>query len=125
MEQETQERAAQNVGAEGQAGAPVNPQGNAPADPQAGAPVNPQGNAATPPPPKPTRISSPEQVDDYIHVTTPGMWLLVVAMVILLAALIIWGYAARIEVKTTDQNGQVTTEYVAPASFLTDGTMGN
>ena len=74
---------------------------------------------------KPLRISSPEQVDDYIRVTTPGMWLLVAAMLVLLAAGIIWGYAAGVEMKTTDQNGEVTTEYVAPASFLTDAGGGS
>ncbi len=68
------------------------------------------------------RITSPEQVDDYIRVTTPGMWLLAIAMIILLAAGVIWGFAGRIEMKTVDKNGQQTTEYVAPSSFLTDGT---
>ena len=74
---------------------------------------------------KPLRISSPEQVDDYIRVTTPGMWLLVVAMVVLLLAGIIWAFASRVEIETTNANGQVQTERVVPASFLTDGTIGN
>ena len=74
---------------------------------------------------KPLRISSPEQVDDYIRVTTPGMWLLVVAMVVLLCAGVIWAYASRVEIETTKANGQVQTEHVAPASFLTDGNIGN
>jgi hypothetical protein len=46
-------------------------------------------------------------------------------MLVLLAAGIIWGYAARVEMKTTDQNGEVKTEYVAPASFLTDAGGGS
>ncbi len=89
---------------------------NQPADPQ---------NQQAAPPRRLTKISSPEQVDDYIRVTTPGMWLLVAAMLVLLLAGIIWGFAARIEMKTTDQNGQVKTEYVKPASFLTDAAAGN
>ena len=52
------------------------------------------------------------------------MWLLVIAIVILLVALIIWGFAAKIEMRNIDENGQVTTEYVAPASFVTDGAAG-
>ncbi len=71
------------------------------------------------------RISSPEQVDDYIRVTTPGMWLLVTAILVLLAAGIIWAYAVRLEMKTTNPDGTVSTEYVKPASFLTDGVTGN
>ena len=71
------------------------------------------------------RISSPEQVDDYIRVTTPGMWLLVAAILILLGAGIIWGFATKLEMKKVDQKGQVTTEYVTPASFVTDGIAGN
>ena len=67
----------------------------------------------------------PEQVDDYIRVTTPGMWLLVAAILILLGAGIIWGFATKLEMKKVDQKGQVTTEYVTPASFVTDGIAGN
>lgn len=109
MGQETEERTAQT------AGESANP---APAAPQAAPEAAPAGK-------KPTRITSPEQVDDYIRVTTPGMWLLALALVVLLSAGIIWAYAARIEMKTVDQSGQETTEYVAPASFLTDGNIGN
>ena len=86
--------------------------------------TQPAGNTA-PQVSRPQRISSPEQVDDYIRVTTPGMWLLALAILILLCAGIICAYALRIEVRTTNQNGEVTTEYVAPASYLPDGKAGN
>lgn len=66
------------------------------------------------------RPTSPEQIDDYIRVTTPGMWVLVSGMLVLLLAGLIWAYAGRIEKRDTAPDGQVTTEYVAPASFLTD-----
>ncbi len=66
------------------------------------------------------RINSPEQIDDYIRITTPGMWLLVAAMILLLVGFIIWGFAARLEVRETTPDGKVTTESVAPASFLTN-----
>ena len=84
-------------------------------------PAQPQDEQETPPASKsrPSRINSPEQIDDYIRVTTPGMWLLVVAIITLLAAGIIWAYSTRIEMRTVDRNGQVMTEYVKPASFLT------
>ena len=89
------------------------------------------GAGQTPPPggsgsdaKKPMRISSPEQVDDYIRVTTPGMWLLGAAILVLLVALIIWGFAGKLKVRTVDENGQIATEYIAPASFVTDGVTG-
>jgi hypothetical protein len=66
------------------------------------------------------RPASPEQIDDYIRVTTPGMWILVSAMLALLLAGLIWAYAGRIEKRDKQPDGQVTTEYIAPASFLTD-----
>lgn len=76
--------------------------------------------------PKPLiKISSPEQVDDYIRVTTPGMWLLVSAILVLLAAGIIWAYAVKLEMNSTKSDGTVSTEYVKPISFLTDGESGN
>ena len=36
-------------------------------------------------------ISSPEEIDDYIKVTKPGMWLVLAAIVLMLTAVIIWG----------------------------------
>ena len=95
------------------------------AQPQGGQPGSAQPQAAQQTPGKSVRISSPEQVDDYIRVTTPGMWLLVAAMLILLCALILWGLTTKIELRTMDQNGQAMTEYVTPASFLTDASTGN
>ena len=37
------------------------------------------------------RISSPEQLNSYIRVSTPSVWLLLTAIVILLAGVCIWG----------------------------------
>ena len=36
------------------------------------------------------RVTSPEQLGDYIRVANPGVWLVLAAIVILLAALLIW-----------------------------------
>lgn len=37
------------------------------------------------------RVSSPEQLNDYIKVATPGMWLILLAIVIFLVGMIVWG----------------------------------
>ena len=37
------------------------------------------------------RISSPEQLNSYIRVSTPSVWLLLTAIVILLAGVCVWG----------------------------------
>ena len=36
------------------------------------------------------RISSPEQLNDYMHVTSPTVWVILAAVIILLAVLLVW-----------------------------------
>ncbi len=60
------------------------------------------------------RISSPEKLDDYIRVTTPGVWIVLAAMILLLAGAIIWGIAG--EVTIHDDDGAAKT--VAPITFI-------
>lgn len=43
------------------------------------------------------RVSSPEQLNDYIRVTNPGVWLVLAAVVILLAGACVWGVFARLD----------------------------
>lgn len=38
------------------------------------------------------RVKSPEDLNDYIRVANPGVWLVLVAVVILLAGVCIWGF---------------------------------
>ena len=33
------------------------------------------------------RISSPEQLNDYLHVTNPGIWALLICVIVLLAGI--------------------------------------
>lgn len=37
------------------------------------------------------RIQSPESLNDYVRVTNPGIWLMLVAVIVLLAGACIWG----------------------------------
>lgn len=43
------------------------------------------------------RLSSPEQLDDYLHVTTPTMWAVLAAAILILAGLLLWSRFAVIE----------------------------
>lgn len=45
------------------------------------------------------RISSPEQLNDYIRVTHPGIWLTLAAVFILLAGFIVWAAVGKLETK--------------------------
>ncbi len=44
---------------------------------------------------------SPEKTDDYISVATPSVWLFMSAMLLLLIAVLIWGYMGKVPLKLT------------------------
>ena len=43
------------------------------------------------------RISSPEQLNDYLKVTNPKIWLLLVAVILLVAGLLLWSGFTTVE----------------------------
>ncbi len=43
------------------------------------------------------RISSPEQLNDYIRVANPSVWLILAAVLVLLAGTLVWGVLGRLE----------------------------
>ena len=57
------------------------------------------------------RISSPEQLNDYLRVTSPAVWMILVAVAVLLAGLLIWSSTAVIE------------SYVEGSAEVKDGLM--
>ena len=42
-------------------------------------------------------ISSPEQLDRYLNVTTPAMWVVLAAVLLFLTGMIIWGVVTSVE----------------------------
>ena len=60
------------------------------------------------------RVTGPESLNDYIRVTSPSVWIALLALVILLVGLLAWSIFGRIEVK--DANGNV--KEVAPISYV-------
>ncbi len=59
------------------------------------------------------QISTPEQLDDYIKVTKPSVWVVLIATILLIAGVLVWAVFGKIEVNT--ENG---TETLAPISYL-------
>ena len=47
------------------------------------------------------KMSSPEQLNDYIKVTSPGIWMVLAAIAILLAGVCVWGIFGKLETKLT------------------------
>ena len=60
------------------------------------------------------RVSSPEQLNDYIRVTTPSVWLVLLAVILLLIGLLIWSIFGTVSVNNADG----TTDSVHPISFI-------
>ena len=46
------------------------------------------------------RLESPEQLNDYLRVTSPGVWLVLATVIVLLVGVCIWGFLGRIEATT-------------------------
>ena len=64
------------------------------------------------------RISSPEQLQDYMRVTNPGIWMVLAAVILLLAGLIACSVAGKIETKlavTCDADKGVVTAELLPS----------
>ncbi len=62
------------------------------------------------------RMSSPEQLNDYIRVCTPGIWMLLVAIIVLLVGVCVWGVFGRLDTTITTvaiADGQSVTVYVS------------
>ncbi len=51
------------------------------------------------------RISSPEQLGDYIRVSNPSVWMILAAIIVLLIGVCVWGIFGRLD--TTLQTGGV------------------
>lgn len=43
------------------------------------------------------RVSSPEQLNDYLHVTSPAIWVVLAAVILLLVSLFVWSSVTAVE----------------------------
>ena len=60
------------------------------------------------------RVSSPEALNDYIRVTTPSVWLVLLAIVILLVGMLAWSALGTVEKHAPDGG----VEEVHPISYV-------
>ena len=65
------------------------------------------------------RISSPEQLSDYLRVTTPGLWVLFAAIVAMLVGFFVWMSVGVIE--TTVPAGVSTRNHAAEVAIVNGG----
>jgi hypothetical protein len=70
------------------------------------------------------KISSPEQLDDYIKVSNMGVWMIIAAAIIIIAAVLVWGIVGQLQtvvnVSGIAQNGVVTC-YLPDVSSIETG----
>ena len=59
------------------------------------------------------RISTPDDIDDYIKTTTPGVWMILVAILLILFGTLIWSVFGQITVETVSG-----AETVRPIAYL-------
>jgi len=64
------------------------------------------------------KMSSPEQLTDYIKVNSPSVWVTLLSVFILLLCFFVWCVYGRVEVTSTDHNGQAKTEIIRPIDYF-------
>lgn len=73
------------------------------------------------------RISSPEQLNEYMKVVTPSVWLVLGAVVIILIGILVWGCFGTIKSKLSvvvSSDGSVATYCYVPSSRRNDVSEG-
>ena len=59
-----------------------------------------------------TRVTSPEQLNEYIRVATPGIWFILIAILLALAGMFVWFVFGKVDATLTTagvvQNGSLT-----------------
>lgn len=71
------------------------------------------------------KVNSPESLNDYIKVSNPGMWLIIAAVLVLIAGACIWGFFGHIDTKVpvtaTVENGMAY--FAADSTDITEGAV--
>lgn len=59
------------------------------------------------------RLSNPDDIDDYIKISSPSVWWILAAILIILAGTLIWSFFGTIAVNTEEG-----VQYVTPIMYL-------
>ncbi len=66
------------------------------------------------------KISSPEQMNDYIRVSNPSVWMILIAVIVLLLGVCVWGMFGRLDTKVQTggvcEGGKLVC-YISEADF--------
>ncbi|MBR0147438.1 MAG: hypothetical protein IJM25_12360 [Eubacterium sp.] len=62
------------------------------------------------------RMSNPEQLNDYIRVTTPSVWLVLAAVFVLLVGIVVWTIFGTV----TEHTEEGSTREVHPIEYITN-----
>lgn len=61
------------------------------------------------------RLSSPEQLDDYMKVTSPGIWIVLIAVILMIAGIFVWSAAVTIDTYISGtgraEGGEITVSF--------------
>ena len=60
------------------------------------------------------RVTGPESLNDYIRVTTPSVWVVLIALVVLLMGMLAWSVFGRVTVHLEDGS----TKEIAPITYV-------
>ena len=63
------------------------------------------------------QLSRPDQLSDYIRVSTPAVWVLLAAIILLLAGTCVWGIFGRLD---TTVQGAVRSDSTALTAYFTE-----
>ena len=61
-----------------------------------------------------SEINSPEKLNEYIKVSSPGTWMIILAVIILIVGMAVWGTFSKIEVKGSD----LSTSEIRPITLI-------
>ena len=68
------------------------------------------------------KITSPEQLNSYIRVTTPGAWIVLASVLVFLAGFFVWIFFGELKIPDTPENSSVNVSAanhtVRPVTFL-------
>ncbi|MDD3340489.1 MAG: hypothetical protein PHS82_16745 [Lachnospiraceae bacterium] len=60
------------------------------------------------------RVTSPEELNDYIQVTSPRIWIIIAIVLMLLAGTLCWGIFGSVEMQDDAGN----TQEIHPITFI-------